>query len=170
MINRKLLWKKLTSKIIFPVVVGLIITAITFGVNKVWGASTPGEEEIKIGVLTTLSQYERDVNMHDFEAHRYFSSNVTTFFDMYSTGPEKINTFWRQNFDKAFRDMRISFDRSTIQVHASDAEGYNVSIIMVSSYYHIKNKKQVSNEYSRYDLRFDENFKIFSLKQSFEKK
>jgi hypothetical protein len=167
--NKFKLWrKKASSKIIIPVIIALIVSGITYGAKMAFGFVALDQKEIKANALKTLSLYERDINAHDFEAHRYFASNVTAFFDKYSTNPQEINTFWRTHFDKAFQNMRIHFDGSTVKVISTDDEGYNVSVIMCSDYYNIKKKKQINKEYSRYDLRLNEDFMICSLSQIFE--
>ncbi len=159
--------KSLGAKIVVGTITGVIVALLVgFILNKV-SASAPNTKDIKSGVISTLRMYEQDINKNKFDAEKYFARDVQYYFQMPATNPSRINKYWVEEVLKVFRDTKIRYDESTINIISATENEYFISIVMYSDYYNIKKAKVVTNERSRFELKFNSDFKITFMKQYF---
>jgi len=160
--------EKLTFKSLKVKIATALITACFLGLGGiVWAKvrTVPGHAAIKSGIVKTLQQYENDINHKTFDAHRYFASDVVRFFDAEKKTPAWINTFWANHFNRLFPEMSIRLDFSSLKLSYTDDGITKASIIMYSTFYNADEKKQHVNERSRYDLKFDEDYRMVYMVQ-----
>jgi hypothetical protein len=159
--------KSLGAKIVVGTTTGVIVALLVgFILNKV-SASTPDNKDIKSGVIATLKIYEQDINKNKFDAEKYFARDVQYYFQMPATNPSRINKYWIEEVSKVFRDTKIRYDESTINIISATENEYFISIVMYSDYYNLKREKQVYNERSRFELKFNKDFKMTFMRQHF---
>lgn len=144
-------------------IIGAIATAIVFGIGS-WAYGAYKESVVKAGVTKTLEMYASDINSNTFDATRYFASSVPVFFEDKDRTPRLINIFWQDQFLKVFSGYQARFDFSTLEVTCGEQE-HCASILLHSDYFNNKKQKEVIDELSRYDLKFDKKFRIVELKQ-----
>jgi hypothetical protein len=167
MSDKEFSFKSLASKIIVGIAVALSVGFITARANGWFSHTAPTTKEIKAGIMSTIKLYESDINKNTFDAEKYFSPDVELYFKIPATTPAGINKYWNENVHKVFGGMNIRYDESTLNIISSKDDMYRISIVMYSDYYKINESKQVTNERSRFELKFDSDFRIYYLRQFF---
>ena len=150
------------KEIITGVVVTLLLTAGTF----IWNNISDGSEELlaRQRIKETLQNYADDINNNTFDATRYFANTVPVFFEDRDRTPRLINNFWQSKFLSLFENYQARFDFSTLEVDCGD-ELHCASVILYSDYFNTQKQRQFTNEKSRYDLKFDKEFRIVEVTQ-----
>ncbi|HET6992786.1 MAG TPA: hypothetical protein VFJ43_15740 [Bacteroidia bacterium] len=166
-VDKEFSLKSMGVKIIVGVVVTLTVGFITARANGLFGHAPLTNKEIKSGIMSTLKIYEADINKNSFDAEKYFAPDVELFFLMKHTTPAGINKYWKANFNKTFGETRIRYDESTLNIISSKDDSYYVSIVMYSDYFKISENRQVTNERSRFEFKFDSDFRIYYMRQFF---
>lgn len=157
--------KSIGAKIIVGITVALVVGAVTATANGWFGNTPPTNKDIKSGVMSALRVYENDINKGFFDAEKYFASDVELFFRMNNTTPSGINKYWKDNFYSTFSGTKIKYDETTLNIISSKDDSYYVSIVMYSDYYNIKQNKQAINERTRFEFKFNNDFRIYYMKQ-----
>lgn len=119
-------------------------------------------------IVATLEAYTNDLNNNKFDAYKYFSSEVELFFTMTNTRPKEINKYVNGLFREQFKDAISRFDKTTMMVKEIDNSELDVTIIMYSTYYNVKKKKQYIDFRTRTELKFDADFRIKYFRQFFD--
>lgn len=117
------------------------------------------------GIRNTLENYANDINNDRFSASSYFSSDVKQFFEISGTTPRKIDLYWKNEFERLFRETTIRFDFNTLHITSINENEVGASVIMHSDYFNTNQQKQYNDEVSRYDLIFDSEYRIVHIMQ-----
>lgn len=162
--NKSAFWKLRDHK--KEIITALVIAALIGVGSLVWNSITTASKILaaKKGIQTTLRLFEEDINKTTFDATRYFANSVPVFFEDENQTPRQINIFWKEQFLKVFQDYHARFDFKTLKVECHDTF-YSASIILYSDYFNTQNDRQFTNEKSRYDLKFDHEFRIMEVTQ-----
>jgi hypothetical protein len=87
---------------------------------------------------------------------------------MTDTSPKKINDYVNGEFYADYQNASSRFDESTLIVNEIDNQEYSVNIIMYSTYYQAKAKKQYNNLRTKTEVRFDTDFHIKYFRQLYD--
>lgn len=162
------LFKSFIGKVITGVMVTLVSGVIIANYSGFFGNEEPSKEERNKKIFATLVAYSKDVNEKNFDAYKYFTPKVERFYQMFDTSPKKINDYVNGLFYKQFQNSTMRFDESTLSVRGIDNGEYEASVIMYSTYYKAKEKKQYTDYRSKTELRFDSNFRIKYFRQLYD--
>jgi hypothetical protein len=158
---------KSTAIKIVSTVIGGVLTALI--ISKVIGDNASlSKDERNDKILATLQAYSTDVNQGTFDAYKYFTPKVERFYQMFDTSPKKINDYVNGLFYKQFQNATMNFDNNTLSVTEKENGEYEALIIMYSTYFNVKEKRQYTNHRTRTELRFDSNFHIKYFRQFFD--
>lgn len=150
---------------------GQIITGIVIAIclsvgGWIWrnAASVPEKLVVKSGIRETLERYANDINNNSFDATKYFAGSVPVFFEDKDQTPRLINNFWENRFAKVFSEYHARFDYETLTVTCGE-DSHCASIILYSDYFNKNEEKQYTNQKSRYDMKFDQEYRIVEIIQ-----
>jgi hypothetical protein len=154
--------RSLKREVIKAVIVAVILT---IG-GTIWAIvkNLPGEISAKQGITNTLELYARDINQGKFDAHSYFASDVSRFFIVEKTDPRRINEWWQKNFYSTFSNMNVEFDFETLTIKQTE-DGYSATVYLYSDYFNENEQKQYHRQKSRYDMKFDDEYRMTYLVQ-----
>lgn len=126
------------------------------------------KDEVKGKICTTLKAYSEGVNKKKFDAYKYFTPKIERFYTMIETSPKKINDYVNGDYNKEFQNSTMYFDESTLSVEEMVNGEFKALVIMYSTYYNAKKKKQYTNFRTKTELRFDNDFRIKYFRQFFD--
>lgn len=160
--DKRLSVRSLKREVVKAIIVAVVLTAG----GAIWAIikNLPDQLSAKQGITNTLTIYGRDINEGKFDAHSYFVSDVTKFFTTEKTDPRRINEWWQKNFYELFDNMKVKFDFETLTVKQTE-EGYSATIYLYSDYYNLNEQQQYHEQKSRYDMKFDDEYRMTYLVQ-----
>ncbi len=166
--KKKSFIKSFSGQIVIGVLVALISTIIIAKTNAIFGSEETSKEEQKKKIFTTLIAYSDGINKKKFDAYKYFTPKIERFYQMFNASPKKVNDYVNGLFYQQFQNPTMWFDENTLTVKEINNGEFEASVIMYSTYYKLKEKKQYNDYRTRMELRLDNNFHIKYFRQFLE--